>query len=429
MTVCASDSQQALDRPEKINLNARDRLWMLSIYGTAIGAGTLFLPIAAGIGGLLPILFISVIIFPMTFYSHRALCRFFLVSASNENNLTATAKEYFGNKAGNIITVLYFLSVYPILLMYSVAITNTFESFLVNQCAIQAPPRSIMSLGILLLLLIIIRVGQHMILKSMTILVYPFITLLLFFSVYLIPHWHLSMLCEALFSIKQQQTSILYSLYILIPTMVFAFNHIAIISTFAKNQRHHYGEFADQKTSHILKSSQILMILTVMFFVFSCVLTLTPMELAKAKAENISILSYLANEFQSPAFVWLAPIVAFMAIAKSFFGHYIGASEGLTGLVLMAVKKDKKRVCHYKTQLLVDFLIIFTCWLVATINPGILTMIETVNGPIVALMLFLLPMYALIKVPALQKYRSKLSDTFVTLIGFTAFSAIIYRLF
>ncbi len=38
-----------------------------------------------------------------------------------------------------------------------------------------------------------------------------------------------------------------------------------------------------------------MMVLTVMFFVFSCVLSLTPADLAAAKEQNISILSYLAN--------------------------------------------------------------------------------------------------------------------------------------
>ena len=35
-----------------------------------------------------------------------------------------------------------------------------------------------------------------------------------------------------------------------------------------------------------------MMVLTVMFFVFSCVLSLTPENTAEAKAQNISILSY-----------------------------------------------------------------------------------------------------------------------------------------
>lgn len=31
-----------------------DTMWMLGLYGTAIGAGVLFLPINAGVGGMIP---------------------------------------------------------------------------------------------------------------------------------------------------------------------------------------------------------------------------------------------------------------------------------------------------------------------------------------------------------------------------------------
>ncbi len=33
-----------------------DTMWMLGLYGTAIGAGVLFLPINAGVGGLIPLI-------------------------------------------------------------------------------------------------------------------------------------------------------------------------------------------------------------------------------------------------------------------------------------------------------------------------------------------------------------------------------------
>lgn len=48
---------------------------------------------------------------------------------------------------------------------------------------------------------------------------------------------------------------------------------------------------------------------------------------------------------------------------------------------------------------------IVTCWLVAYANPSILDLIDMINAPLIALILFLLPMYAIYKVPALAKYR------------------------
>ena len=71
---------------------------------------------------------------------------------------------------------------------------------------------------------------------------------------------------------------------------------------------------------------------------------------------------------------------------------------------------------------------IFTCWIVATINPSILGMIESLGGPAIAIILFLMPMYAIAKVPSLQKYRNPLVNGFTTLIGLIAISAILYGL-
>jgi serine transporter len=69
---------------------------------------------------------------------------------------------------------------------------------------------------------------------------------------------------------------------------------------------------------------------------------------------------------------------------------------------------------------------ILSCWAVATFNPSILGMIETLGGPVIACLLFLMPMYAIRRVPALRQYSGLVSNVFVVLIGLIALSAIIY---
>lgn len=41
-----------------------DTMWMLGLYGTAIGAGVLFLPINAGVGGMIPLIIMAILAFP-----------------------------------------------------------------------------------------------------------------------------------------------------------------------------------------------------------------------------------------------------------------------------------------------------------------------------------------------------------------------------
>ena len=408
----------------------QDTSWLLGLYGTAIGAGTLFLPINVGVNGLLPLLILTLLALPMTYYSHRALCRFVLSGSNHQANINSVVDEHFGHKAGKALTYLYFLSIYPIVLLYSVAITNTTESFLQNQLSINPPPRAIISIVLILVLMGIVRIGQHAIIKAMSLLVYPFVFTLVVLALYLIPHWNSSIFTSLIHSSNVlEHNTLLSSLWLGIPVIVFSFNHAAIISSFAVKQRHDYKDSADIKCNTILKYSHLIMVVTVFFFVFSCVLSLSSADLNQAKEQNISILSYLANHFDSPFITCIAPIVAFIAIAKSFLGHYIGASEGLHGILEKSIKNLDKDRYNNKINLAIDLFILLTCWITATLNPNILSMIEFLSGPVTAATLFIMPIYAIKKVPALAKYKNKYSDLFILIVGLIAISSSICGIF
>lgn len=409
--------------------NKSDITWMLGLYGTAVGAGTLFLPIEAGIGGIWPLLVMAILALPMTFFAHRALCRFVLSGSGRQgDDITEVVEEHFGSTAGYLITFLYFFAIYPILLVYSVAITNTVESFMLNQLHMTPPPRVILSLVLIVGLMAIVACGEKLIVKAMSVLVFPFVAVLVMMSLFLIPEWN-----TAIFHYVPAGGNgignVLKTLWLVIPVMVFSFNHSPIISSFAVEQKQQYGEMADAKSSRILMMSHIMMVITVMFFVFSCVLSLSPAELAQAKADNISILSYLANKFQNPLIAYLAPMIAFVAITKSFLGHYLGTREGLNGLILKAARRKGKTVGINTLNRITAVFILLTTWAVATWNPSILHIIEMLGGPVIALLLFIMPMYAVRKVPAMKKYAGAPSNIFVTFIGCVAISAIFYTLF
>jgi serine transporter len=145
--------------------NRNDTTWMLGLFGTAIGAGTLFLPINAGIGGFWPLVILAVLAFPMTFYAHRGLTRFVL-SGRNGADITEVVEQHFGKKAGALITLLYFFAVFPILLIYSVALTNTVGSFMEHQLHVQPPPRALLAFVLILGLLAVVRCGEQIIVKA-----------------------------------------------------------------------------------------------------------------------------------------------------------------------------------------------------------------------------------------------------------------------
>jgi serine transporter len=388
--------------------------WILSLYGTAIGAGVLFLPIEAGLQGIVPLIVMMVIAFPLTYFPHKALCNFVLSSKKPNANITDTVVECFGKKAGHTLTILYFFSIYPILLMYSVALTNTVSSFLEHQMTVNnMPPRWLLASILMLLLMLIIRLGQTSVIKAMSYLVYPVIIALLLIALYLVPEWN-----SAAITFANAPHATAKTLWLAIPVLIFSFNHSPIISSFAVSQREKYADKAEAKSEKILRYSHLLMVITVMFFVLSCVLSLSPQDLMEAKTQNISILSYIANHFKEPILQFVSPIIAIIAISKSFLGHYIGTYEGLRKIIT-------KKELHDNTY---TWLILLSCFIVATINPNILKMIETLCGPIIALLLFLMPMYAFYKIPKLKAYKHNYSNIFVTFFGLIGLSAIFYNL-
>ncbi len=423
-----------------------DTTWTLGLFGTAIGAGVLFFPIRAGFGGLIPILLMLVLAYPIAFYCHRALARLCLSGSNPSGNITETVEEHFGKTGGVVITFLYFFAICPLLWIYGVTITNTFMTFWENQLQMPALNRGFVALFLLLLMAFVIWFGKDLMVKVMSWLVFPFIASLMLISLSLIPYWNSAVIDQVNLSDISftGHDGILVTVWLGISIMVFSFNFSPIVSSFVVSKREEYeGEFGkdftEQKCSKIIGRASMLMVAVVMFFAFSCLFTLSPQNMAEAKAQNIPVLSYLANHFASlsgtkstfaTVLEYGASIIALVAIFKSFFGHYLGTLEGLNGLVLkFGYKGDKKKVSVGKLNTISMIFIMGSTWIVAYANPNILDLIEAMGAPIIASLLCLLPMYAIRKTPALAKYKGRTENIFVTLVGLLTILNIVYKLF
>ena len=423
-----------------------DTTWTLGLFGTAIGAGVLFFPIRAGFGGLIPILLMLLLAYPIAFYCHRALARLCLSGSNPSGNITETVEEHFGKTGGVVITFLYFFAICPLLWIYGVTITNTFMTFWENQLQMPALNRGFVALFLLLLMAFVIWFGKDLMVKVMSWLVFPFIASLVLISLSLIPYWNSAVIDQVSLSDISftGHDGILITVWLGISIMVFSFNFSPIVSSFVVSKREEYeGEFGkdftEQKCSKIIGRASMLMVAVVMFFAFSCLFTLSPQNMAEAKAQNIPVLSYLANHFASlsgtkstfaTVLEYGASIIALVAIFKSFFGHYLGTLEGLNGLVLkFGYKGDKKKVSVGKLNTISMIFIMGSTWVVAYANPNILDLIEAMGAPIIASLLCLLPMYAIRKTPALAKYKGRTENIFVTLVGLLTILNIVYKLF
>ncbi|WP_424347677.1 HAAAP family serine/threonine permease [Kocuria sp. CH-021] len=403
--------------------SAVDTGWMLGLFGTAIGAGILFLPINAGAGGLWPLLVVTVLIGPMTYLSHRALARFVCASPKQGEDITVVARDYFGEGAGRVITVLYFLAIYPIVLIYGVGITNTVDSLLVNQLGLPPVPRVLLSGVLIALMMLVMVAGQRLMLAVTRWLVYPLILALLGVTVYLVPTWQLGDL-----AVVPSAGELTLSVWLIIPVMVFAFNHSPAISQFSLAMQREHGVRAPEAASRVLRRTTVLLVLFTMAFVWSCVLSLGTTGLQEARDANLPVLSHLANVQDSPWIGYLGPAVAIVAIVSSFFGHYLGAAEGAAGIVRSMLPAQARQPQERTLRRGIAVFVFLTTWAAAVLNPSILSLIESLAGPVIAVILYLMPMYAVRRIPALAPYRGQLSNVFVTVAGLVAISGILFAL-
>lgn len=403
----------------KQSRTSRDIEWMLTLFGTAIGAGVLFLPINAGLGGIWPLVLMTVLIGPMTFLAHRGLTRFCLSSKNPDSDITQTVTEHFGSSAGSLITFGYFASIYPILMIYGIGITNTISSLMVNQLGMETPNRAILSFVLVATLVGVMVCGQKVVLKVTNTIVYPLIIVLFGTSIYLMPDWNM-----AQFDATVTPADFLKTVFLTIPVLVFAFNHSPAVSSFATTYRKEEGDDAERQASRTLKRTAFLLVGFTMFFVYSCVLTLSPEQLLDAKAANLSVMSYFAETSENPVFGWLAQIVAIVAISSSFFGHYMGTREGLRGIIVNRAKREGGEINLAKVDKFIIAFITLTVWGVAYANVSVMGMIESLVAPILALILFIMPVFAIKRVPAMKKYAS-VWDAFTVVMGLIAITGFI----
>ena len=82
-----------------------ETLWSFALYGTAVGAGTLFLPIQLGSAGAVVLFITALVAYPFTYWPHKALCQFILsAKTKGSEGITGAVTYYYGKKIGNLIT-------------------------------------------------------------------------------------------------------------------------------------------------------------------------------------------------------------------------------------------------------------------------------------------------------------------------------------
>lgn len=400
-------------------------LWGFALYGTAVGAGTLFLPIQLGSAGSLVLFVTALVAWPLTYWPHKALSQFILAAPIREagDGITNAVKHYYGKRVGNLITFLYFIAFFVIILIYAVAITNSLIEQVAAHHHLSKIGRIAISFSVVMALNLIFLMGRQATIKAMGLLVFPILAYFLFLSLYMIKSWQPHML-----SLQGEFSSqTLHQLWLALPVMVFAFSHTPIISTFSVAQRESHGDRAMHSCRRIMRVAYLVICVSVLFFVFSCYLSIPGAYIQEAKDKGLTILSALSLEPGSQP--WLAIsgiVVAIVAMSKSFLGTYFGVIEGATELTRTAFKQigiERSHRFNRSVSILVVGLITFG---VCSINPNALSMIYAISGPLIAMILFIMPTLSTYLIRELKPYRS-LGNLITLIVGILCVSVMFFH--
>lgn len=401
--------------------------WAMTLFGTGVGAGILFLPLDAGTFGFWPLVAATLFIGPLVFFSHRTYARIVSGSPMPGLDVLQVVTALTGRKRGFITALVYWLAVYPTVLIYGVSITNTIDSFITNQFNGPEISRWVLAPICVGVLTGAFTFGQKATLAMANFLVYPLIIALAGASLFLIPRWDVQS-----FMSYQSDTPIWQSLLLLLPVLVFSFSHMAALSQFVLDvQKKHDDDVAktEKDVTKIELIAATALVLFTMFFVWSCAFALGADGLDAAAEQNIPVLSYLANETGTPLMAWLSPIVAICAIASSYFGHMMGTEEGTTYLLRVAAPNFAQRVSENALRWVINIFVFVTGTLVAVFNPSIMTLISVVGGIFVAFLVYIVPSLLFRKATAYKHYANRPDTIFVGVMGIVIVGVTIWNMF
>lgn len=381
--------------------------WILTLFGTAVGAGILFLPLQASAAGILVLILVTLISLPAVYFAHKNIGTI-MAESKEKVDYTGAVNEFMGIKLGFWMNIVFFISLFLLLIVYSSGLNSEFGELLESEHITKINPSHApyLSLLILIALMVIIRIGEKVMLKFMGAITFILVILLLAVSFYLIPQWNMAIF-DDMFNMKKFLSNFLE----LFPIFILAFSFYPAMSSMIISFKNNgmSNQQALKKTDGIVLLSVLLLLLFIMFFVVSCILSLNKADLDNAMENNLSVLTVLSPHSNGSLLSIVGPIISLLALITSFIGTFLGARESVREMFKefrkMSIKNPKGvfKVMAFDDLILLGFLA--SIWLITILHPNILSTLGEIVAPPIAFFLFILPIWITYRVKRLKQYR------------------------
>ncbi|AZP36023.1 AAA family ATPase (plasmid) [Cronobacter sakazakii] len=394
---------------------------MLGVYGATVGAGTLFLPVEIGTRGPLVFLLLLVLGIPLSLVPHVLICRVFMRDNRPDDGTLPLFGAFFGAKGRTAIRVFFCVAHFPVTLVYAISLVNALSDYLVNRLHFAPVNRALLAFIVVAALFLALSKGRDKVVSMMGALALPFAVSLLLIAVIQIPAWSLANFSMPLIPAGEGAGDAFKNIWLTLPLISFALCSAPLIAPLASYYRES-GHGGEMKSVRVVRVAYALIIFSIVFFVLSCLLANPPAVFARAKAENLNMLSVMQSQGGLDLLFMIAPFIAIVGMTKSFLGVCLPVAETITALVAghAGMKKQAKTLAF-----LAMFIATFG---VVDLNPDVITLIETVCGPLTAIFLFLIPTYLIYTRDALRSLRGP-TAVMVATGGLLTVSALLYSTF
>ncbi len=381
-----------------------DSSWIFTLFGTAVGAGILFLPIQTGIGGFYVIVTTSVLSYFIAYYSHRNFA--WIVSKTPSNiDYTGAVRLFLGNKTGSVLSILYVVLLLSLMIAYSIGLNNDVGKFLIKEgiTSSDLARTPYLSLIILVVFIALLKYGKKFLIKVLGVLSIILILLLLSISLLLIEMWDF----EYVFELPPFRV-FLKQFFLTLPLMILTFLFFSSIPPMLADLRSKSitPDIVQKRYSGIIKTTVNLLLLFILLFVFSCIFSLKPDELKYAHQENITVMALLGEVGNKPFLKEFGPAISFFALTTSFFGVALGLEESSLELLRSSFKNRDSRKAVNISELIFYPITILILYLTTSANLNVIELFSELIAPFISMYLFFIPVIIIFRHVAFKEYRS-----------------------
>jgi len=402
----------------------KDTIWMMGVYGTTVGAGTLFLPVEVGTRGPLVFFIMLLLGLPLSLIPHVLICRIFMRDNQTDNAALPLFGKFFGPKGRQGIKIFFCVAHFPVTLVYVVSLVNALDNYFTAHLHFAALNRAVLAFIAVSLLFIVLSKGRDRVVSTMSTLAIPFALSLLLIALMQIPAWHLANLTHAIRETTDAPAGqSLKALWLALPLITFSFCSAPMLSPLSSYYLEK-GNGGERKAVGVVRLAYCAIFFSIIFFVLSCMLSMPREAFVAAKAQNLNVLSVMAGNGGADLLFLVAPFIAIVAMTKSFLGVCLPVAETFATLIgdAAGVQDGSGR----KRAKAVAFTLMFAVSLaVAYWNPDVIALIETVCGPLIAIFLFAIPAWLVYTRTELQTLRGPMA-LIVIVGGLLTVSALIY---